>query len=194
MARDFNWSREALSELRVGIQSPGGKRLRTDIKLQIFEVVVASVFARMRPDYDWWVTPNLPDGGVDFVGRGVFLTSKELGIDAAITIGGQCKKREHVGNVVDELSGSFVKMAETLHPTFFVAALSATVNPKRIAKAKITVERILQRHCHILDRYQLESLIGANLIAAKPVIQKAFSVQDADYVLNYFENRARSAT
>ena len=192
MAQDFNWSREALSELRVGIQSPTGNRLRKNIKLQIFEVVVASVFARMRPDYDWWVTPNLPDGGVDFIGRGVFLTSKELGIDAAITIGGQCKKREHVGNVVDELSGSFVKMAETLHPTFFVAALSATLNPKRIAKAKVTLERILQRHCHILDRGQLESLIGANLIAAKPVIEKAFPRQDADYVLNYFEKRSRS--
>jgi hypothetical protein len=186
MAQDFYWSRAALSKLRVGIRSPVGSALLEEVKLQPFEVVVAAVFAQLRPDYDWWVTPNRPDGGVDFVGRGVFLTSKELGIDAAITIGGQCKKRERVDNVVDELSGSFVQMARTLHPTLFVAAFSATLTAKRIADAKKTLEATLQRHCHILDRRQLESLIGANLIAAKPIIRKAFPDKDADYILNYF--------
>ena len=155
--------------------------------------MVAAVFARLQPDYDWWVTPARPDGGVDFIAKGV-LTSKELGIEAAITIGGQCKKRGSVGNVVDELSSSFVKMAEAIHPTFFVAALSATVTAARIAKAKVTLERILQRHCHILDRRQLESLIGTNLVAAQPIIQKAFPRKDADLVLGYFERQARSTS
>jgi len=194
MAGNFSWSRESLSELRVGIHSPTGSRLGKNVRLQIFEVVVTAVFAKLRPDFDWWVTPSRPDGGVDFIGRGVFLTSKELGIDAAITIGGQCKKRGSVGSVVDQLSGSFVKMAETIHPTLFVAALSATVTAARIAKAKATLEKILQRHCHILDRRQLESLIGANLVAAEPIIQKALRRKDAALVLGYFERQAHSTS
>src|ERR1043166_538934 len=98
MAKDFYWSRDALRELRVKVHSPAGNLSPEEVKLQPFEVIVAAVFAQLRPDYDWWVTPNRPDGGVDFIGRGVFLTSKELGIDAAITIGGQigrasCRER-----------------------------------------------------------------------------------------------------
>jgi hypothetical protein len=131
----------------------------------------------------------LPDGGIDFIGRGVFLTSKELGIDAAITIGGQCKKHERVNSVVSALSGSFVNMAHTLHPTFFVAALSSSLTAKRVAEAKLRLEAALQRHCHILDREQLESLIRANLIAVEPIIVKAFSSSEADYILNYFRRR-----
>jgi hypothetical protein len=192
LAQDFYWSCEALSELRVGIRFPAGARARDEVKLQPFEVIVAAVFAQIRPDYDWWVTPNRPDGGVDFVGRGTFLSSHELGIDAAITIGGQCKKRERVNDVVGELSGSFIRMARTLHPTFFVAALSTSLTAARIAEARSLLEATLQRHCHILDRAQLESLIGANLSAAKPIIRKAFSRQDADYVLDYFRNQPDS--
>ncbi|MGA9768464.1 MAG: AAA family ATPase [Blastocatellia bacterium] len=186
LTKDFHWSHEALSRLRVGVHSPRGSALPGEVKLQPFEVIVAAVFARLRPDYDWWVTPNLPDGGIDFIGRGVFLSSKELGIDAAITIGGQCKKHEHVNSVVSVLSGSFVNMAHTLHPTFFVAALSSSLSTKRVAEARLRLEATLQRHCHILDRGQLESLIGANLIAVEPIISKAFSQEEADYILNYF--------
>jgi len=191
MARDFYWSERALSLLGVGLHSSAGTATE-DVKLQAFEVVVAAVFAQLRPDYDWWVTPNRPDGGVDFIGRGVFLTSTELGIDAAITIGGQCKKREKVNDVVSELSGSFTRMAATLHPTFFVAAFSARLTTKRVAEAKTLLEGTYKRHCHILDRDQLESLIGANLTAAQPIIRRAFSQTEADYLLKYFKQRSGS--
>jgi AAA ATPase domain len=184
MVQDFTWTCEALKKLRVGVRFPDGKPLKS-VKLQPFEVIVAAVFARLRPDYDWWVTPNRPDGGVDFFGRGTFLISRDFGIDAAITVGGQCKKRERVNDVVAELSGSFVRMADSVHPTFFVAALSASLNPKRLADARRLLERTFQRHCHILDRNQLESLIGANLATAQPIIAEAFP-QDAAYVLDYF--------
>jgi hypothetical protein len=190
MAQDFHWSREALSKLRIEVK---GSSEVGDVKLQTFEVVVTAVFARLRPDYDWWVTPNLPDGGVDFIGRGVFLASKELGIDAAITIGGQCKKRERVDDVVGELAGSLVRMAQTVHPTFFVAAFSAPLSPKRVVNARTILENTLRLHCHILDRSQLESLIGANLTAAKPIIRNVFPRVDAELVLDYFKKRAAAA-
>lgn len=187
MVTDFPWSRDALRELRVGLRSPTRASLPHTVNLQPFEVIVAAVFAKLRPDYDWWVTPNRKDRGLDFLGKTVFLTSKELGIDAAITIGGQCKKRSPKKDLVNELAGSFIKMARTHHPTFFVAAFAAALNPKRIAEAKQDLEHELRRHCHILDRPQLENLIGANLNAAEPIIRQAFSPTDAEYVLKYFD-------
>jgi hypothetical protein len=192
MAKDFYWSRGALRSLRVSVHSSSEGEPQEEVKLQPFEVIVAALFAQVRPDYDWWVTPNRPDGGVDFIGRGVFLTSEELGIDAAITIGGQCKKREQVNDVVGELAGSFIRMAQTLHPTLFVAALSATLTSKRVAEARRILEASLQRHCHILDRHQLECLIGTNLTSAKPIILKAFTEDEADYILAYFRKQAGS--
>jgi hypothetical protein len=192
MAKDFYWSCDALSKLRVGVSAPTRAKLEKEVKLQPFEVIMAAVLAQIRPDYDWWVTPNRPDGGVDFIGRGALLTSKELGIDAAITIGGQCKKRDKVNDVVGELSGSFVRMAEALHPTLFVAAFSAVLTAKRTADAKKKLEAVLQRNCHILDRRQLESLIGSNLSAAKPILRRAFSPEDAAFVIDYFQQRSCS--
>jgi AAA ATPase domain len=186
MVNDFYWSSEALDKLRVRIRPRDGGALPKEVKLQPFEVIVAAVFARLRPDYDWWVTPNHPDHGIDFVGQGAFLTSKELGIAAAITVGGQCKKRGPGSNAVKELSGSFVDMDYQLHPTFFVAAFAAPVNPKLLAAAKERLESSFKRHCHILDRHQLENLIGANLVVANPVIRKAFGRRDAEKVLDYF--------
>ena len=85
MVTDFPWSRDALRRVRVGLRSPTDAMSPATVNLQPFEVVVAAVFAKLRPDYDWWVTPNRKDRGLDFLGRGVFLSSKELGIDAAIT-------------------------------------------------------------------------------------------------------------
>jgi hypothetical protein len=189
MVDDFTWSADPLRKLRVGVRSLKPIR-RENVKLQPFEVVVAAVFAQLRPDYEWWVTPNRPDGGVDFVGRGVFLNSKELGIDAAITIGGQCKKRNNVKDVVAELSGSFTRMAHAINPTLFVAAFSARLTPNRVMKARQLLEETHRRHCHILDRVQVESLIGANLGAAEPVIRKAFEGPDAEFILDYFRGKA----
>ena len=81
-------------------------------------------------------------------------------------------------------------MARTHHPTFFVAAFAAPLNAKRIAEAKEDLEHELRRHCHILDRSQLESLIGANLSAVKPIVRHAFGRKDADFVLNYFDQKS----
>jgi len=194
MVRDFYWSPNALSKLRIGVRSGRETTRPRQVRLQAFEAVVAAVFAHIRPDYDWWVTPNRADRGIDFVGQGVFLTSKELGIDAAITIGGQCKKRGAGADVVDELSGSFVKMAHELHPTFFVAAFAAPVSPKLLAAAKRDLEASLQRHCHILARPQIENLIGANLNAAAPIINKALARRDAEKVIDYFKRCDNSTT
>lgn len=194
MVRDFAWSADALRTLSVGVRSLDQNQ-RKEVKLQPFEVVIAAVFARLRPDYEWWVTPNRPDGGIDFVGRGTFLQSIELGIDAAITIGGQCKKRESVGDLVGELAGSFTRMAHALNPTFFVAAFSATLTPQRVSEARRLLEETHRRHCHILDRDQVEALIAANLTAAEPVIRKAFDPSIAEFVLDYFREKtaARAA-
>ena len=62
-------------------------------RLQVFEIAVAAVFAHLRPDYEWCVTPNLPDGGSDFIGRQQFLVDEVLDIAAAITTGGDAKTR-----------------------------------------------------------------------------------------------------
>ena len=193
MVDDFEWSSDALRALSVGVRSLD-KKPRTVVKLQPFEVVIAAVFARLRPDYEWWVTPNRPDGGIDFVGRGAFLKSTELGIDAAITIGGQCKKRESVGDLVGELSGSFTRMADALDPTFFVAAFSADLTPRRVTEARRLLEKTHRRHCHILDREQVEALIAANLSAAEPVIRQAFKHSIAEFVLDYFRRKSASRT
>ena len=84
-------------------------------------------------------------------------------------------------------------MAETLHPTFFVAALSATVNPKRIAKAKVTLGGFSSGTVSVLHRYQLESLLAAQSDRRDASYPEGVSRQDADYVLNYFRRTGRSS-
>ena len=187
LTQNFYWSHESLQATKVGVRSTNNSLPKDNVRLQVFEVIVAAVFARIRPDYDWWVTPNMPDGGVDFIGHGAFLTSKELDINAVITIGGQCKKRERVDDVVGELSGSFLRMARTLHPTLFVAAFSASLTSQRVEEARDTLEHTLNRHCHILDRYQLENLIANNLDAVRPIISKAFEPTIALEIFDYFK-------
>jgi len=185
---DVHWASDSLREFGVSVRS-GIEPVTGVVKLQPFEVITAAVFARLRPDYEWWVTPNRPDGGIDFVGRGVFLKSDELGIDAAITIGGQCKKRERVNDLVGELSGSFARMSTILDPTFFVAAFSANLTRKRVVEARRILERTHQRHCHILDRDQIESLIASNLEVVRPMVAKIYPCSVADFLLGYFENK-----
>lgn len=195
MVKDFNWSLDELKNLRVGVRLGKNLGSRTVFKFQIFEVVIAALFAKLRPDYDWEVTPNSPDGGIDFIGRGIFLTSTELGINAAITIGGQCKKEERGRDVLAKLSGSFTRMETAIHPTFFVAAFSSSsLTAKNIANTKRMLEEVFRRPCHILDRNQLEGLIADNLDIAKPVIRQGLSGEKADSVLNYFEKRATFKT
>jgi hypothetical protein len=141
----------------------------------VFEVAVAAVFARLRPDYEWCVTPNLPDGGSDFIGRQQFLKDEVLDIAAAITIGGQCKKRSRVDDVVQEIAGSLVNMVTTLSPTLFIVALSARLTEERVTEARARVELAYQRHCHILDRAQIEGLFSKQRPVVDEILREALS-------------------
>lgn len=189
MTKDFTWASDDLSA--IGLNSSA--RTRGEEKYQVFEVVVAAIFARIRPDYDWSVTPNRPDGGIDFVGRSTFLRSEALGIDASIVIGGQCKKRVRPKNLVEELSGSLVRMANFLNPTFFVAAFAGTVSEKSLAAAKKMLERIIQRHCHILERRRIEGLISSNLETANKVFEAAYSATEMAQLNAYFSELENAA-
>jgi hypothetical protein len=70
LTRDFRWQLpDEIGVTLPGVFDPGARPAR----LQIFEVAVAAIFAKLRPDYTWYVTPNTPDEGVDFIGRHGFL-------------------------------------------------------------------------------------------------------------------------
>jgi hypothetical protein len=185
LTRDFYWELPADFAVKLygGADSPGG-----ETKLQLFEVAVAAIFARLRPEYEWYVTPNRPDGGLDFVGRHGFLEDEALGIAAAITVGGQCKKRSRVDDIVGEVAGSLARMASTINPTFFVVALSARLNRDRVEDAREILERTHQRHCHILDREQIEGLIHEHLTAVDRLLRRGLGDDEVREVLEYFES------
>ena len=176
-------------ELSLSVHGSTAERPR----FQVFEVIVAAIFARLRPEYEWSVSPNGADGGLDFVGKHSFVAYEALGIDAAITVGGQCKKRTQIKSVVDVLAGSLVNMGYTLAPTFFVVALSARVDPARVEEARKRLERELKRDCHILDRPQIEALIRDHLAVVGDVLREAdFVADELREVLTYFESQDRS--
>lgn len=164
-------------------------------RLQLFELAVTATLASLCPEYEWHVTANLAgDGGVDFVGRKDFLKHEGYGIAAAVTVGGQCKKRQgSVGNIVQEISGSLVDMVATLDPTFFVVALSSHLDPQRVEQARQRVELAYGRHCHILDRPQIEGLFRENLSILGRILRESqavdggLTVQEAEDVHRYFE-------
>ncbi len=118
-----------------------------------------------------------------------FLDDSTLGISAAITVGGQCKKRTRVDDVINEIAGSLIKMADALNPTFFVVALSARLTERRVRRARETLERQCQRHCHILDRAQIEGLMAEHLELVSGVLIEALAAADRDDVLSYLEDR-----
>jgi tetratricopeptide (TPR) repeat protein len=172
---DFPW--DPPEDFGVKVRREGGSATGP-ARLQVFEVAVAAIFARLRPDYEWYVTPNLPDGGSDFIGRQEFLIDDVLDIAAAITIGGQCKKRSRVGDVVQEVAGSLVNMVTTLNPTLFIVALSARLTEERITEARARVERAYQRHCHILDRAQIEGLLSKHRTVVDEILREALSDEE----------------
>jgi hypothetical protein len=183
----------------LGIQvSDGVSSAKGPARLQIFEVAVAATFASLCPEYRWHVTPNLAgDGGVDFIGKKDFLKHEGYGIAAAVTVGGQCKKRQgNVGNIVHEISGSLVDMVTTLDPTFFVVALSSHLDHKRIEEARAKVELACRRHCHILDRPQIEGLFSDNLSVLSQILEEShaadggLTAEEMEEVRRYFENRS----
>ena len=183
LTKDFYW--ELPNSLGVRLyDDPGGQS--GPARLQVFELAVATVFAHMRPDYDWYVTPNRPDGGLDFVGSQGFLEDEALGIAAAITVGGQCKKRTTVNDVVAEVAGSLARMSATISPTFFVVALSAPVSTARVVAAREILERSYQRHCHILGRDQIEGLIRDRLPVIHPILDAALDPGEIEELHDYF--------
>jgi hypothetical protein len=190
LARDFVWQVPVGFPVKV-FSSSGAADGPT--KLQIFEVAIAAIFARLRPDYEWYVTPNRPDGGLDFVGRQQFLQDDALGIAAAITVGGQCKKRTNVNDIVAEVAGSLARMAATINPTFFVVALSARLAQSRVEKAREILEKTHQRHCHILERRQIEGLFREHLVVVEEILLQSLSDREVRDVLDYFSDRRTTA-
>jgi hypothetical protein len=161
------------------------------VRLQVFEIAVAAISAHLRPEFEWYVTPNLPDGGLDFVGQGRFLEDKELGIAAGITVGGQCKKRSQVKDIVGEISGSLARMAATINPTFFVVALASRLTQSRVTEARRILELAHGRDCHILDRRQIEGLISDHLVVIDPILRESLSVAEKRAVVDYFASQRK---
>jgi len=158
-------------------------------KYQIFEVITAIVLSKVRPDYSWEVTPQSGDGGIDFIGSTQFLKSEPLGLDATIVIGGQCKKRDHPRQLMDEIGGSLLRMADSLNPTFFIAVLSAQVSESRLRAAKGNIERQLHRDCHILARRQIEALLGDHLDDIRPTLEAGLPEAELEIVAAYLRGR-----
>lgn len=187
LVRDFEWTVPEHHIVSVRRGAGGGDR---PSRLQIFEMAATTVLAHLRPEFAWFVTENRPDHGIDFVGIQQFLEDDDLGIAAAITVGGQCKKRERVDEIVGELAGPLLSMAEALDPTFFVVALSARLDRGRVQRARRTLERQLNRHVHIFDRDQIEGLIGQHLDVVIPILSLGLEPSEVGEVLRYFEARS----
>jgi AAA ATPase-like protein len=186
LTKDFQWT--VPRDHAIQIRDRRGGRV-SSARLQIFELLVTTILATIRPEFAWSVTPNRPDDGVDFVGVHRFLDDSELGISAAITVGGQCKKRTRVDDVIGEIAGSLIRMADALNPTFFVVALSARLSQRRVERARGTLERQCQRHCHILDRAQIEGLMVEYLDLVADVVLNGLAPAERDEVLAYLETR-----
>jgi len=183
LTRDFHWEIPA----DFGVRLHGGDD--GPARLQIFEVAVAKIFSQLRPDYDWYVSPNSADGGLDFVGKQPFLNDDALGIAASVTVGGQCKKRTRVDSVVDAIAGSLTMMVTTIDPTFFIVAFSANISPERVTDARKRLEHTYRRNCHILDRRQIERLIDDYLADVETILREGLSDAEADEVISYFQAR-----
>lgn len=191
LTRDFYW--DVPSHYPVQVYSESGSTSGA-VRLQVFEMAVTTILAHKKPEYEWLVSPNRPDNGLDFIGVHKFLDDSELGIAAAITVGGQCKKRTRVNDVVSELAGSLVRMADKVSPTFFVVAFSARLTRQRVEQACEMLERQFQRQCHILDRTQIEGLFSEHIETLTEVLCEGLSESEVEEVLSYFEGHTGSVT
>lgn len=183
LTRNFYWDVPPHHPVQIYGESDGA------VRLQVFEMVITTVLAHMKPEYEWRVSPDLRDDGLDFIGVHRFLDDSELGIAAAITVGGQCKKRTRVDDVVDAVVGSLVRMGAKKRPTFFVVALSARLKRERVEEAREMIEGEFKRQCHILDRTQIEGLLGEHLETVAEVLREGLSEPDAREVIGYLEAR-----
>ena len=187
LTRDFYWT--IPTEFPVQVYDRTGGEVRS-ARLQVFEIAITTVLARLRPEFSWCVTQNRPDEGLDFIGEQRLLDDRDLGIEAAITIGGQCKKRTTVSTVENEIAGSLITMMDTHDPTLFVFALSARVAHSRVEKARRRVERATNRHCHILDRAQIEGLFASNIDIVTPILAQGLTASERDDVISYLRDHA----
>jgi|GEM_PF-2613989 len=184
LTQDVEWKVPAGESIQIRDRKGG---VLASARLQVFELAVTTVLAEIRPEFAWSVTPNRPDDGVDFVGVHQFLDDRDLGISAAITVGGQCKKRTRVDDVIAEIAGSLIRMADVLNPTLFVVALSARLSRARVERARGMLERQCRRDCHILDRTQIEGLMVEYLDVFSRVLTNTLAPTECNEVFSYFE-------
>jgi hypothetical protein len=194
LVKDFRHKR--IAELGVK-EKTGTKGASKPPKFQIFEVVTAAIFAEICPDYDWYVTPNGADGGLDFWGYKSFLKEPTLGIDAVVSVAGQCKKRGKVEEVVRLVGGDLLLMDFHTSPTFFFFAISSRLSKKRVKKARKVLQRG-HKDCHVLDRRQIEGLMHDHPLPLERVLGASHLTRDeVKDVLAYFqayrENRLADA-
>lgn len=191
LIRDFVWTPPANGNIKLLL--PQGKAIKGPKKFQIFEVLIASVLASTRPDYEWSVSPNQPDRGTDFIGRSHLLRSEALQLDAVITIGGQCKKRQKVKDLIGEVDQSLTRMTNAYNPTLFLVAFSARLGRERVEEARKAIEMARSRHCHIMERGQIEGLLASHLKVLTPLLEKALAPNEVQRVVGYLaaakENR-----
>lgn len=183
LIRDFLWTPP--TDGNVKLLLPQGKPIKGAKKFQLFEVLIASVLASTRPDYEWSVSPNQPDRGTDFVGRSHLLRSEALQLDAVITIGGQCKKRQKVKDLIGEVDQSLTRMTNAYNPTLFLVAFSARLGLERVKEARQAIERARSRHCHIMERGQIEGLLASHLKALTPLLGQALAPGEVQRVIAY---------
>lgn len=167
LVKNFHHAR--IEELGVK-EKRRAKRGSKPPKFQIFEVMTAAIFAELCPEYDWYVTPNQSDGGLDFWGSKPFLREPTLGIDAVVSVAGQCKKRGKVEEVVRLVGGDLLLMEFHHRPTFFFFAISSRLTKKRVKKARKVLQRG-HKQCHILDRAQLEGLMHSHPLPVERVLR-----------------------
>ncbi|HEY0153145.1 MAG TPA: ATP-binding protein [Longimicrobium sp.] len=187
LIRDFYWVPPEDGTVRV--HQPRRKVVGGKPKFQLFEVMFATLLARLRPNYEWSVTPNRADDGTDFVGRSSFLHSEALGIDACITVGGQCKKADGAQSS-GRVSESLIKMRVAENPTFFLVALASNVRKERLSEMQSRLQIALNRDCHILQRREIEALLAAQLDALHSLLTDALAPDEAERVQAYLKARS----
>lgn len=189
LVKNFEWAVPADHPVKVFDRRPGDGAVR----LQIFEAVVTVILTEIRPEFVWQVTANQHDGGLDFIGTQKLLDDEALGISAAITVGGQCKKVSSMTTVMQAVSPSVLDMIDNHGPTCVVVALSAQVARERVDDAQAKLERRTNRQILILDRQQIEGLIRQNLSVVEEIVGRGLAGREAEEVLRYFaHDRDRS--
>lgn len=187
LIRDFYWVPP--EDGTVKVHHPRRKVVGGKPKFQLFEVMFATLLTQLRPNYQWYVTPNRADDGTDFIGRSHFLHSEALGIDACITVGGQCKKADGA-NSSGRVSDSLIKMRVAENPTFFLVALASNLRKERLSEMQLRLQTALNRDCHILQRREIEALLAAQLDVLHPLLTEALSPDEVGRVRSYLKGRS----